>query len=58
MNITSLPTASSLSPTNNTEVLSQVFPSQEEVVLEAPQGDLLDSRSKGDETPLGLQVWL
>ena len=26
---------------------------QEEVVLEAPQGDLPDSRSKGDKTPQG-----
>ena len=34
-------------------MLSQQVPSQEEVVLEAPQGDLPDSRSKGDETPRG-----
>ena len=40
-------------PTDDAEVLSQQVPSQEEVVLEAPQGDLPDSRSKGDETPQG-----
>ena len=32
---------------------SQKGPSQEEVALEAPQGDLPDSRRKGDETPKG-----
>ena len=49
----SLLTASSPSPTDDTEVLSQQVPSREEVVPEAPQGDLPDSRSKGDETPQG-----
>ena len=49
----SLSTASSPRPTDDTEVLSQQGPIQEEVVLEAPQGDLPDSRSKGDETPQG-----
>ena len=49
--VNSLPTASSPRPTDDTEVLSQQVPSREEVVLEAPQGDLPDSRSKGDETP-------
>ena len=49
----SLPTASSPRPTDDTEVLSQQVPSREEVVLEAPQGDLPDSRSKGDKTPQG-----
>ena len=34
-------------------MLSQQVPSREEVVLEAPQGDLPDSRSKGDKTPQG-----
>ena len=34
-------------------MLSQQVPSREEVVLEAPQGDLPDSRSEGDKTPLG-----
>ena len=38
-------------PTDDTEVLSQQVPIREEVVLEAPQGDLPDSKSKGDETP-------
>ena len=32
---------------------TQKGPSQEEVVLEAPQGDLPDSRCKGDKTPKG-----
>ena len=35
------------------EVASQRAPEQEEVVLEEPQGDLPDSRSKGDKTPQG-----
>ena len=34
-------------------MLSQQVPSREEVVPEVPQGDLPDSRSKGDETPQG-----
>ena len=51
--VNSLPTASSPRPTDDTEVLSQQVPSREEVVLEAPQGYLPDSRSKGDETPQG-----
>ena len=49
--VNSLPTASSPHPTDDAEVLSQQVPSQEEVVLEAPRGNLPDSRSKGDETP-------
>ena len=49
----SLPTASSPRPRDDAEVLSQQVPSQEEVVLEAPQGDLPDSRIKGDKTPQG-----
>ena len=40
-------------PTDGAEVASQQVPSQEEVVLEAPQGDLPDSRRKGDRTPKG-----
>ena len=51
--VNSLPTASSPHPTDDTEVLSQQVPSQEEVVLEAPQGDLPDSRRQGDKTPKG-----
>ena len=49
--VNSLPTTSSPRPMDDTEVLSQQVPSREEVVPEAPQGDLPDSRSKGDETP-------
>ena len=48
-----LPTASSPHPTDDAEVASQQVPSQEEVVLEAPQGNLPDSRRKGDRTPKG-----
>ena len=53
MNSFSLPTATSPRPTDDAEVLSQKVPSQEEVVLEAPQGDLPDSGRKGDKTPKG-----
>ena len=49
----SLPTATSPHPTDDAEVASQQVPSQEEVVLEAPQGDLPDSRHRGDRTPKG-----
>ena len=38
---------------DDTKVASQRAPGQEEVVLEEPQGDLPDSRSKGDKTPKG-----
>ena len=54
--VNSLPTATSPHPTDDAEVLSQQVPSQEEVVLEAPQGDLPDSRRKGDKNPQGLQA--
>ena len=53
MNSDTLPTASSPRPTDNVEVLSQGAPSREEVALEAPQGDLPDSRRKGSKTPKG-----
>ena len=53
MNSLSLPTATSPRPTDDAEVESQKGLNQEEVVLEAPQGDLPDSRPKGDETPEG-----
>ena len=43
----SLPTASSPRTTDDAEELSQQVPCQEEVVLEAPQGDLPDSRGDG-----------
>ena len=38
-------------PTDDAKVLSQQVQSQEEVVLEVPQGGLPDSRSKGDKIP-------
>ena len=53
VNSTSLPAASSPHATDDAEVGSQKGPSQEEVVQEAPQGNLLDSRRKGDRTPKG-----
>ena len=53
MNSESLPTASSPRPTDNVEVLSQGAPSRGEIVPEAPQGDLPDSRSKGSKAPRG-----
>src|SRR4051812_20393433 len=53
LNSYSLPTASSPRPTDNAEVLSQRVPNREEIVLEAPQGDLPDSRHKGSKTPKG-----
>ena len=53
MNSESLPTASSLCPADNVEVLSQGAPNRGEVVLGAPQGDLPDSRRKGSKTPKG-----
>ena len=49
----SLPTAISPHPMDDAEVASQQVPSQEEVVLEAPQGDLPDSRRKGKKNPKG-----
>ena len=53
MNSSSLPTASSPRPTDDAEVESQKGPGQEEVAPEAPQGDLPDSRRKGDKAPEG-----
>ena len=38
---------------DDAEVESQKGLNQEEVVLEAPQGDLPDSRPKGDDAPQG-----
>ena len=38
---------------DNAEVESQKGLNQEEVVLEAPQGDLLDSRPEGGKAPEG-----
>ena len=53
MNSASLPTASSPHPADDAEVESQKGINQEEVVLEAPQGDLPDSRPKGGKAPEG-----
>ena len=53
MNSDTLPTASSPFRTDNAEVLSQGAPSRGEIVSEAPQGDLPDSRSKGSKAPRG-----
>ena len=53
MNSGSLPTASTPRPTDNAEVLSQKAPSQGEVVLGAPRGDLPDPGCKGSKTPTG-----
>ena len=53
MNSASLPTASSPLPTDDAEVESRRGQNQEEVVLEAPQGDLPDSRPKGGKAPEG-----
>ena len=53
MNSGSLPTASTPRPTDNAEVLSQKAPSQGEVILGAPHGDLLDPGYQGSEAPTG-----
>ena len=53
MDSTSLPAASSPRAADGAEVGSQKGPGQEEVVQEAPQGNLPDSRRKGDKTPKG-----
>ena len=49
----SVPPVVSPRTADDAEVASQRAPRQEEVVLEEPQGDLPDSRSKGDKTPQG-----
>ena len=46
-----VPTATSLHPADDAEVLSQEAPDRGETVPEAPQGDLPDSESRGDEAP-------
>ena len=53
MNSTSLPTASSPRDADAAAVESQKGPNQEEVVLEASQGDLPDSGRKGGCPPEG-----
>ena len=54
----SVPPVVSPRTADDVEVASQQAPGQEEVVLEEPQGNLPDSRRKGDKTPPGLQVRL
>ena len=49
----SVPPVVSPRTADDAEVVSQRASGQEEVVLEEPQGDLPDSRSKGDKTPQG-----
>ena len=49
----SVPPAVSPRTADDAEVASRQAPGQEEVVLEEPQGNLPDSRSKGDKTPQG-----
>ena len=46
-----VPTATSLHPTDDAEVLSQEAPDRGETVPEAPEGDLPDSGSRGDRVP-------
>ena len=46
-----VPTATSPHPADDAEVLSQEAPDQGGTVSEAPQGDLPDSGSRGDEVP-------
>ena len=46
-----VPTATSPPPADDAEVLSQEAPDRGETVSEAPQGDLPDSRSRGDGVP-------
>ena len=53
MNSASLLTASSPLPTDDAEVESRKGLNQEEVVLEASQGDLPDSRPEGGKAPEG-----
>ena len=53
MNSDSLLTATSPRPTDDTEVLSRRVVAQVEIVLEAPQGDIPDSRRMGGKTPMG-----
>jgi hypothetical protein len=51
--VNSVPPVVSPRTADDAEVASQRAPRKEEVVLEEPQGDLPDSRSKGDKTPQG-----
>ena len=56
MNSDSLPTATSPRPKDDIEVLSQRIPDQGEIILEAPQGDIPDSRRMWGKTPMGSNV--
>ena len=56
MNSGSLPTASTPRPTDNAKVLSQKAPSQGEVILGAPHGDLPDPGYQGSEAPTGSEL--
>ena len=47
------PASASPCAADDTEVASRQAPGREEVVQEEPRGDLPDSRSEGDKTPLG-----
>ena len=49
----SVPPAASPCAADDAEVASRQAPGQEEMVQEEPRGDLPDSRSEGDKTPLG-----
>ena len=53
MNNGSPPMASTPRPTDNAEVVSQKAPTQGEVILGAPHGDLLDPEYQGSEAPTG-----
>ena len=48
-----VPTATSPHPADDAEVLSEEAPGRGETVLEAPQGSLSDSGSRGDKVPEG-----
>ena len=48
-----VPTATSPHPADDAEVLSQEAPDRGGTVLEAPQGDLPDSGSRGNKAPEG-----
>ena len=52
MNNYSLPKASNPRPADDTEVLSQRIPDQEEVVLETPQGETPDVGLMGGKIPM------
>ena len=46
-----VPTATSPHPADDAKVLSQEAPGRGEIVPEAPQGNLMDSESRGDGPP-------